>query len=111
MKGLPEKFRHAPDELYAKLRGPAKNLTVLATAFSAPSTGGTGRDEPILMVIDYGKGRVFHSVMGHAAEQCKSVAFIVTLQRGAEWAATGKVTQKVPADFPGPDKPVVRDWK
>ncbi len=111
MKGLPEKFRHAPDELYAKLRGPAKNLTVLATAYSAPAMGGTGRDEPILMAIDYGKGRVFHSVMGHAAAQCKSVAFIVTLQRGAEWAATGKVTQKVPADFPGPDKPVVRDWK
>ena len=65
MKGLPEKFRHAPDELYAKLRGPAKNLTVLATAFSAKSTSGTGRNEPILMAIDYGKGRVFHSTMGH----------------------------------------------
>ena len=107
-KGLPEKFRHAPDELYAQLRGPAKHLTVLATAFSDKSTRGTGRNEPILMVIDYGKGRVFHSTMGHAAAQCKSVAFIVTLQRGAEWAATGKVTQAVPADFPGPDKPVVR---
>ena len=111
MKGLPEKFRHAPDELYAKLRGPAKNLTVLATAFSAPSTGGTGRNEPILMAIDYGKGRVFHSTMGHGPAQCLSVAFIVTLQRGAEWAATGKVTQKVPDDFPRPDKPVVRDWE
>jgi hypothetical protein len=28
------------------------------------------------------------------------VGFILTLQRGAEWAATGKVTLKVPADFP-----------
>ena len=111
MKGLPEKFRHAPDELYAKLRGPAKNLTVLATAFSAKSTSGTGRNEPALMAIDYGKGRVFHSIMGHGPQQCLSVAFIVTLQRGAEWAATGKVTQKVPDDFPGPDKPVVRDWE
>ena len=82
MKGLPEKFRHAPDELYAKLRGPAKNLTVLATAFSDKSTGGTGRNEPMLMAIDYGKGRVFHSTMGHGPAQCLSVAFIVTLQRG-----------------------------
>jgi hypothetical protein len=30
----------------------------------------------------------------------ESVGFITTLQRGAEWAATGKVTQKVPAHFP-----------
>ena len=47
--------------------------------------------------------------MGHDAPQCRSVAFIVTFQRGVEWAATGKVTQKVPADFPGPDKPSVRE--
>jgi hypothetical protein len=32
------------------------------------------------------------------------VGFIATLQRGAEWAATGKVTQKVPGDFPTADK-------
>ena len=30
--------------------------------------------------------------------QC--VGFIVTFQRGAEWAASGKVTQKIPYDFP-----------
>ena len=30
--------------------------------------------------------------------QC--VGFIVTLQRGAEWAVTGNVTQPVPYDFP-----------
>jgi type 1 glutamine amidotransferase len=108
-KGLPLKFRHAPDELYSLLRGPAKNLTVLATAYADPKYGGTGRNEPILMTIDFGKGRVFHTTMGHDAPQCRSVAFIVTLQRGAEWAATGKVTQAVPADFPGADQPRVRE--
>ena len=108
MKGLPEKFRHSPDELYAQLRGPAENMTVLATAYSDPAQRGDGRNEPILMTIDYGKGRVFHTTMGHDAAQCRSVAFIVTLQRGAEWAATGKVTQAVPADFPTADKPSVR---
>ena len=106
--GLPEKFRHASDELYSLLRGPAEHVTVLATAYADPKFGGTGRDEPILMVIDYGKGRVFHTVMGHDVPQCRCVAFIATLQRGAEWAATGKVTQAVPKDFPGPDEPVVR---
>jgi hypothetical protein len=28
------------------------------------------------------------------------VGFITTLRRGAEWAATGRVTQKLPKDFP-----------
>jgi len=99
-KGLPKAFMHSKDELYSNLRGPAKNLTVLATALAAKEKGGTGRHEPILMTIAWGKGRIFHTVLGHAGTQMKCVAFIVTLQRGAEWAATGKVTQKVPADFP-----------
>jgi len=107
-KGLPEKFMHSKDELYIKLRGPARNLTVLATAYADPANKGTGYDEPVLMTIAYGKGRVFHTVLGHGGGQCRSVAFIATYQRGAEWAATGKVTQKVPDDFPGPDEPSVR---
>ena len=58
-------------------------------------------------------GRVFHTALGHAgggkrtAQQC--VGFIVTFQRGAEWAATGKVTQKIPADFPAADKVSLRE--
>jgi type 1 glutamine amidotransferase len=107
-KGLPEKFTHSADELYSRLRGPAKNVTVLATAFADKAQRGTGHHEPVLMTILYGKGRVFHTVLGHAGIQCQSVAFIVTYQRGAEWAATGQVTQPVPADFPGPDQPRVR---
>ena len=107
-KGLPEKFTHSADELYDSLRGPAKNVTVLATAFSSPEKRGTGENEPMLMAIGFGKGRVFHTTLGHGAEQLKSVAFIVTYQRGAEWAATGEVTQSVPKDFPGPDEPSVR---
>lgn len=114
-KGLPKVFMHSADELYNRLRGPAKNLTVLATAFSPKSKpgtpdnqSGTGEHEPMLMVIKYGKGRVFHNTLGHGPEQLRSVACIVTLQRGTEWAATGKVTQKIPADFPGPDKASMR---
>ena len=113
LAGLPTKWMHAQDELYDKLRGPAENLTVLATAFADPMKGGTGRHEPMLMTTTFGQGRVFHTAMGHAgggkriAQQC--VGFIVTFQRGAEWAVTGKVMQKVPADFPGADKVSLRE--
>lgn len=102
--GLPVRWRHGNDELYSQLRGPGQNMDILATAYADTTGGGTGRDEPILMTISYGKGRIFHTVLGHAddgggpAMEC--VGFIATFQRGAEWAASGKVTQKIPYDFP-----------
>ncbi len=100
MAGLPAKWMHGKDELYDHLRGPAQNVTVLASAFSAKDKGGTDEDEPLMMTISYGKGRVFHTALGHGLEAIKDVGFATTFQRGTEWAATGKVTQKVPADFP-----------
>lgn len=104
MKDIPQRWLHTQDELYDTLRGPAKNMTVLATAYSDPETGGTGRDEPSLMVLDYGKGRVFHTTMGHADYSMDCVGFITTLLRGTEWAATGEVTIDVPDDFPTAEK-------
>ena len=107
--GLPEKWMHAKDELYSKLRGPAKNMKILATAYADPTKKGTGEHEPVLFTIKYGKGRVFHTVLGHGPEQLRSVGFIVTFLRGTEWAATGRVTQvEVPADFPTADKVSLR---
>ena len=99
-RGLPPFWMHQGDELYNSLRGPGEHMTVLATAFSDPVNHGTGRNEPILMALSYGKGRVFHTSMGHDINALSCVGFITTFQRGAEWAATGKVTQKVPANFP-----------
>ncbi len=114
MAGLPAKWMHAKDELYNRLRGPAEKLTVLATAFADSAKNGTGRHEPMLMTTTFGQGRVFHTALGHASRNSKPEAmlcagFIVTFQRGAEWAVTGKVTQKVPADFPTADKVSLRE--
>lgn len=108
-KGLPSRWLHATDELYSKLRGPAKNLTVLATAFADPEKKGTGEHEPMLMTISYGKGRVFHNALGHNPDSMVDVGFQVTLARGTEWAATGKVTLPLPkaSDMPA-DKLVTR---
>ena len=100
-KGLPRTWLHAKDELYQQLRGPADNMTILATAFSDKNFKGTGRNEPMMMTVEYGDGRVYHTPMGHADYSVACVGFITTFLRGTEWAASGKVTLKeVPADFP-----------
>ena len=100
MKGLAPRWMHAKDELYDRLRGPARNVIVLASAFSDKKTGGTGLDEPLLFAIGFGQGRVFHTALGHSVEAMKCVGFATTLQRGTQWAATGKVTLAPPDNFP-----------
>lgn len=117
MQGLPPVWMQAHDELYSRLRGPAGNVTILATAKADPSmANATGEHEPILMTIRFGDGRVFHTTLGHVGPRdelpvatMSSVGFIVTLQRGTEWAASGRVTQAIPDDFPGADAPSLRD--
>ncbi|MEO2014761.1 MAG: ThuA domain-containing protein [Fuerstiella sp.] len=99
-KGMPVEWLHAQDELYDQLRGPARNMEILATAESQV----TKRHEPMIFTVRYGKGRVFHTPMGHAEYSMECVGFITTLQRGTEWAATGKVTVAIPDDFPGADR-------
>ena len=106
VKGLPLKWRHAKDELYDRMRGPGNIRDILYTAYSDKETNGSGREEPLVFTVDYRNARNFHTMLGHAgattedniAMQC--TGFQVLLLRGAEWAATGKVTQKVPKDFP-----------
>lgn len=110
-RGLPDFWMHSKDECYSKLRGPAENMTILATACDSPELKQAGRNEPMLMTIRYHDGRVFHTTLGHDDYSIEGVGFIVTFLRGAEWAATGKVTQKIPEDFPGTDKPTIRPFQ
>ncbi len=108
MKGMPKIWMHPKDELYHGQRGPAKNMHILATAYSSPEARGTGTNEPMVWWIPFGKGRVVTCVLGHvgggesSAIQC--VGFQTIMKRGCEWAATGKVTLPIPENFPTADE-------
>ncbi|MBM3238909.1 ThuA domain-containing protein [Candidatus Poribacteria bacterium] len=73
---------------------------VLAQAYSAPDTGGTGKYEPMMVVTQYGQGRIYHHVLGHIGggqaemQAFEPKEFQETLVRGCEWAATGKVSKE-----------------
>lgn len=105
VKGMPKAWLHAQDELYQGQRGPAEHMQILASAFADRSKGGTGAHEPMLWVIPYGQGKVVTNVMGHEngkAVQC--VGFVTIMLRSCEWLATGKVTVKIPDNFPTEEK-------
>jgi type 1 glutamine amidotransferase len=93
-KALGEGFV-ATDELYHQMTT-LPSARVLATAWSDPATGGTGKDEPILWVNTFGKGRAYFTALGHEVAAMQNEGFKAALLRGAEWAATGAVT--LPAD-------------
>ncbi len=99
-KGMPREWMHTADELYDNMRGPGENLHLLATAYSK----GTKAHEPMIWTISYGKGRVFHTPLGHDLRGMRCLGFVGTLQRGTEWAATGQVTLPLPKDFPTADR-------
>ncbi len=107
-RGMPREWLHARDELYHGMRGPIQNVHVLATAYSDKATGGTGEHEPMIWTVTFGQGRVFHTPMGHDVTGMRCVGFATTLQRGSEWAATGKVTVPLPGDFPTADETKTR---
>ena len=103
-KGMPLEWAHNNDELYDNMRGPIENVHLLATAYSPRNPekklNGTGVHEPMIWTVSYGKGRVFHTPMGHDVNAILCVGFQATLQRGTEWAATGAVTLPLPSNFP-----------
>lgn len=113
-KGLPDNWIHARDEMYDRMRGPANVRDLLYSGYADAATGGSGREEPLVFTVDYGKARIFHIMLGHCgpsladnpAMQC--AGFQTLLLRGAEWAATGRVKQSVPADFPTDRQPSLR---
>ena len=96
------------------MRGPGGIKDLLYTAYSFPEQKGSGREEPLVFTVQYGKGRVFHIMLGHCGDSLEDnpamqcAGFQTLLLRGSEWCAKGKVTQKVPKDFPTADNVSLR---
>lgn len=106
-RGLDGSFL-ANDELYHKL-DLLPQTKVLATAYSAPETGGTGRDEPIIWTAPFGSGRTVHITLGHDLSSMIQPGFLSAFARGTEWAATGQVTLPTAiAGRPQPNKDAAR---
>jgi type 1 glutamine amidotransferase len=100
-KGLPRKWMHPHEQLTHGQHGPAKDMTVLSYAHSKD----TGENEVMDWVVRHGEGRVYVTMLGHlwkdkpdTAMRC--IGFQTMLIRGCEWAASGKVTYRVPTNFP-----------
>lgn len=89
-EGLPAEFEHVIDELYQNSMIP-DGATVLATAWSDPEIEkGTDKDEPVIWVSSYGKGRVYNNALGHDVEALSDPKLQEWIRRGALWAATGE---------------------
>lgn len=100
-KGMPPEWMHVKDQLMFNLRGPAEGVHVLATSLCPK----TQVHEPTLWTVEFGKGRIVQTPMGHDVFSMRCVGFITTMLRGVEWAATGKVTLPIPENFPGRAQP------
>lgn len=120
MEGVPDLWMHGMDELYHGMRGPAKNLPILASAYSAKDQWGSGDHEPMLWTTSYGEGRVAATVLGHrwyddrieghpieaenGPDALHCVGYQTLIARSVEWVATSAVTIGVPEPFPNADK-------
>lgn len=110
-KDFPKTWKTPDMELYEFARGPAKNITIISYVKDEK----TNINWPAEWVVGYGKGRVYNSSMGHLWEgdtypiSFRCVGFQTILIRTTEWLATGKVSYKIPDNFPTQDNMEIID--
>lgn len=91
--GIPGSWMHAKDELYDNMRGPGNIRKVLYTALAQERFGGSGKEEPLVFTVKYGKARIMHIMIGHAGPTLKDNpamdcnGFKTLLVRSAQWCA------------------------
>ncbi|NPA37255.1 MAG: ThuA domain-containing protein [Chlorobi bacterium] len=104
-EGMNHRWLHLADVLHSDLKLLSDSVTVLAMAYANRKSGGNGKNMPVMAENVFGKGRVFSVFIGCLKEGASPAALqdaglILAVQRGAEWAATGQVTQQLPEDLP-----------
>lgn len=103
-RGMPKEWLHPAEQLTHGQHGPAaalRELRVLTYAWSKDSR----RREPMDWVRRWGRGRIYTTMLGHTWRnernpnlQCRG--FAALLGRGTEWAATGRVSLRLPERLP-----------
>ena len=86
------------DELWVNAQVNSE-LNVLAESYSDPKNKGRGLMEPVIHWSQWGKGRVFHNVLGHNERAMKNTGWKTLMMRGTEWAATGDATFAIPSSL------------
>jgi type 1 glutamine amidotransferase len=66
---------------------------VLGTASKKGISETEIKPQPAIMVAGYGKGRIFHTILGHDINAIQNPGFSSLIINATEWTATGKVTQ------------------
>lgn len=86
------------DELWINA---AKNekFEILGSATNEEISAKGIENQPAIMVSEYGKGRIFHTILGHDVRAMRNTGFQTLLLRATEWAATGEVTQNLPQEL------------
>jgi type 1 glutamine amidotransferase len=104
--GLEESFTTSDELYFSFVMSPS--IHVLATALNAKAEGGNDREEPLIWTNSYGKGRVFHTALGHDVHSQMAQGFIDSFARGTEWAANGTVSLGPTVSIDPKDKDAVR---
>jgi len=95
-KGMADFF--IQDELWVNAEENT-NFKILGTATNNELSVNGTEDQAAIMVSEYGKGRIFHTILGHDARSMRNRGFRTLILRGTEWAATGSVTQSIPQEL------------
>lgn len=84
MKGLPENWKIAKEELYV-ITKQWPNCVPLAQV-TAQDPRDKGKEQPVVWVNTHGKARVFGTSLGHPNDTFKDATYLDILARGLLWA-------------------------
>lgn len=76
-----------------------ESFQVLGSATKKEAAGEEGEKQAAIFVSSHGKGRIFHTILGHDARALRNSGFRTLITRATEWAATGAVNASIPQEL------------